>query len=122
MSRELRPTGGPASDELPAIQEATIATYRIVCTVKQPSGHANPNEHVVAVGVGDDASTAAPWTLDAVLAAMDLADIFYTQGSTSGKVALVQKYACTQCRRVSIRSAADAVSDNDLDSLRRCPR
>ena len=73
MSRELRPTGGPASGRLPVTQEATIANYRIVCTVKQPSGHANPKEHVVAVGVGDDASTAAPWTLDAVLAAMDLA-------------------------------------------------
>ena len=73
------------------------------------------------MGVGDDASTAAPWTLDAVLAAMDLADIFYTQGTTSGKVALIQQYACTQCGRVCIRSAADAVTDNDLDSLRRCP-
>ena len=55
-----------------------MATYRIVCTVKGPSGHRNPKEHIVAVGVGDDASTAAQWPLDAVLAAMDLADIFYT--------------------------------------------
>jgi hypothetical protein len=47
---------------------------------------------------------------------MDLADIFYTQGTTSGKVALVQKYACTQCGRAHIRSAADAVTDNALDS------
>ena len=52
---------------------------------------------------------------------MDLADIFYTQGTTSGKVALVQNYACTRCGRVYIRSAADAVTDNDLDSLRRFP-
>jgi hypothetical protein len=37
-------------------------------------------EHIVAVGVGDHASTAARWTLDEVLAAMDLADIFYTRG------------------------------------------
>jgi hypothetical protein len=97
-----------------------MATYRLVCTVKGPSGHRTPKEHVVAVGVGDDASTAAQWTLDAVLAAMDLADIFYTQGTTSGQVALVQKYPCTECGRAHIRSAADAGTDNDLDSLRRC--
>jgi hypothetical protein len=72
------------------------------------------------VGVGDDVSTAARWALDAVLSAMDLADICYTRGTTSDKVALVQKYMCTQCGRVYIRSAEDAVTDNDLDSLRRC--
>jgi hypothetical protein len=97
-----------------------MATYRIVCTLKEPSGHSNPEEHIVSVGVGDDASTAAQWTLDAVLAAMDLADIFYTRGTTSNTVALVEKYTCTQCRRVYIRSAPDAVTDNHLDSLRRC--
>lgn len=51
---------------------------------------------------------------------MGLADIFYTRGTTSDKVALVQKYACPQCGRVYIRSAADAGTDYDLDSLRRC--
>jgi hypothetical protein len=97
-----------------------MATYGIVCTVKEPSGHPNPKEHIVTVGVGEDVRTAAQWTLDAVLAAMDLADIFYTQGTTRDRVALVQKYLCAQCGRVYIRSAADAVTDNDLDSLRRC--
>ena len=57
-----------------------MATYRLVCTVKGPSGHPNPKEHIVAVGFGDHASTAARWTLAEVLAAMDLADIFYTRG------------------------------------------
>jgi hypothetical protein len=97
-----------------------MATYRVVSTVKQSSGHSNQEEHIVAVGVGDDPNTAVRrWALDAVLAAMNLADIFYTQSTTSGKVALVEKYTCTQCGRVYIRSAADAVTDNDLDSLRR---
>ena len=87
---------------------------------RSPSGHPNPKDHIIAVGVGDDVGTAAQWTLDTVLPAMDLADIFYTQATTSGKVALVQKYACTECGRAHIRSAADAVTDNALDSLRRC--
>ena len=99
-----------------------MATYRIVCTVKESSGHSNQEEHIVAVGVGDDVDTAVRrWTLGEVLAAMDLADIFYTKGKASDRVALVQKYTCTQCGRAHIRSAADAVTDNDLDSLGRCP-
>jgi hypothetical protein len=84
--------------------------------------NSNQEEHIVAVGVGDDPNTAVRrWTLDEILAAMDLADIFYTRGTTSDNVALVEKYTCTQCGRVYIRSAAEAVTDNDLDSLRRCP-
>lgn len=98
-----------------------MATYRIVCTEQKPSGHSNQRAHIVAVGVGDDPNTAVRrLTLDEILAAMDLADIFYTRGTTSDKVALVEKTTCTRCDRVYIRSAADAVTDNNLDSLRRC--
>jgi hypothetical protein len=109
-------------DWLAVTQEAAMATYRIVCTLKEPSGHSNPKEHIVAVGVGDDAHahTVSRWTLAQVLAAIDLADIFYTRGTTSDTVALVEKYTCTQCRRGYIRSAPDAVTDNHLDSLRSC--
>jgi DNA-binding XRE family transcriptional regulator len=53
---------------------------------------------------------------------MDHGDILYTRGATSNKVALVEKYTCTPCRRVYIQSAADAVTDNNLDSLRSCAR
>jgi hypothetical protein len=71
------------------------------------------------VGVGDDSNDAARgWTLDEVLAAIDHGDILYTRGTTSNKVALVEKYTCTPCRRIHIQSAADAVTDNNLDSLR----
>ena len=97
-----------------------MATYRIVWTVKEPSGHSNQEEHIVAVGVGDDPDRAVRrWTLDQIVAAMDLADIFYARGAASDQVALVETYTCAQCGRVYIRSAADAVTDNNLDSLRR---
>jgi hypothetical protein len=39
-------------------KEATMATYRIVCTVETPSGHSNQQTHIVAVGVGDDPNEA----------------------------------------------------------------
>ena len=73
-----------------------MATYRIVCTEQKPSGHSNQRAHIVAVGVGDDPNTAVR------------------------RFALVEKTTCTRCDRVYIRSAADAVTDNNLDSLRRC--
>jgi len=96
-----------------------MESYRIVCTEQEtePTTHA----HIVAVGTGANPDSAKKrWTLNEVLAAMDGGDTFYTKGESSGKVARVEKYVCGSCRRTHIRSAPDAVADNNLDSLRRC--
>ena len=45
---------------------------------------------------------------------------YYTYGEESRKKALVHAYHCNSCRRDFIRSAPDAVKDNNLDSLRAC--
>jgi len=98
-----------------------MATYRIVCTVESPSGHSSQQTHIVAVGVGDDPSEAQRnWTLDEVLRGIDRGDLFYTKGVNTGKVALVEKYSCAPCRRPHIRSAADKVTDNDLNRIPHC--
>jgi hypothetical protein len=98
-----------------------MATYRIVCTDQESSGHSNQEAHIVGVGVGDDPNKAPRrWTLDEVLLAIDHGDLFYTKGVTTGKLALVEKYTCAACRRVHIRSVADKVTDNDLNRMRRC--
>jgi len=98
-----------------------MATYRIVCTDREASGRSTPHAHIVAVGVGDDPNKAQrKWALDEVLKGIDRGDVFYTKGVNTGKVALVQAYTCASCRRVHIRSAADKVTDNDLDRIRRC--
>ena len=60
------------------------------------------------------------WTLQQVLIAMVQGDGFYTKGVNSGKIARVEKYMCSRCQRIHIRSTPDAVSDNNLDNLRRC--
>jgi hypothetical protein len=57
---------------------------------------------------------------DEVLAAMDRGHSFFTQGNNSGKIAWIEKYTCARCRRTFIRSTPDAVTDNNLDNLRRC--
>src|SRR5262245_26039533 len=98
-----------------------MARYRIVCTQQEPANHPPTDAHIVNVGTGSDPKKAdRMWTSDEVLNAMKRGDTFYTQGEQSGKVANVEPYACSNCRRTYIRSSPDRVYDNDLDSLRTC--
>lgn len=98
-----------------------MSKYRIVCTEQEPASQPPTHALIVAVGTGTDPGAAdRRWTLDEVVRAMDAGDNFHTQGASSGKIARVEKYLCTACRRTHIRSAPDAVTDNNLDSLRRC--
>ncbi len=98
-----------------------MASYRIVCTEQEPVSEPTSHAHIVAVGTGDDPDRAKQrWTLAEVLKAMTGGDNFYTLGPSSGKRAEVMKVACEVCGRTIIRSAADRVTDNNLDSLRRC--
>jgi hypothetical protein len=98
-----------------------MATYRIVCADQESSGQSDQHAHIVAVGVGDDPAKALrKWTLDEVLRAIDRGDVFYTRGVNTGKLAIVMKYTCAPCHRVHIRSAADSVSDNNLNRIRHC--
>mgnify|MGYP000271247425 CR=1 FL=1 len=98
-----------------------MTAYRIVCTVQEPVTQPTTHAHIVAVGTGTNPQTYSQrWTLAQVIAAMDRGDTFYTQGVTSGKTARVEKYTCPKCRGTHIRSASDAVQDNNLDNLPRC--
>jgi len=55
-----------------------------------------------------------------VLSAIDRGDGFFTIGVQSGRRAEVVAMSCPQCGHRIIRTAADAVYDNNLDSLRTC--
>ena len=95
--------------------------HRIVCTEQQPAGAPPPHAHIVAVGIGSEPGRATErMTLAEVISALDKGTVFYTQGDRSGKIALVHKAWCPQCRHSIIKSAPDAVTDNNLDSLRFC--
>ena len=98
-----------------------MADYRIVCTEQEPAGAPPKHAHIVAVGVGNDPNRAAQrLTTEQVIAMMDRGDRFFTKGDRSGRIAFVVKVYCTQCGRTIIKSAPDAVLDNNLDSLRYC--
>ncbi len=89
-----------------------MARYRIVCTEQEPVYRPTKHAHIIAVGTGTDSKQANKgWTVDQVWAAIDRGDTFYTKGETSGKVAEVEKFTC--CGRKTLRSAPDAVKDNN---------
>ena len=98
-----------------------MASYRIICTRQEPV--ANPHSHAHITHVGTGATTAQYdrfWTLTEVLTAMILGDAFFTISPSTGKIAQVHRVKCGQCASDTIRSSADAVTDNNLDFLPRC--
>ena len=98
-----------------------MARYRIICTTQEPPQVPNDRAHIVAVGTGPSAAVHDRyWTLKGVLAAIDSGDKFFTFGETSRQEASVEKYQCPFCSRTHIRSAPDAVKDNNLDNLPIC--
>jgi hypothetical protein len=99
-----------------------MAKHRIVCTIQVPVTQPHDHAHIVRVGTGslfDHYSRQL--TVAEVYAAIDSGDEFYTFGVTSGTSAAVHKYRCPHCHFDTLRSAPDAVKDNNLDSLPTCP-
>ena len=73
------------------------------------------------MGIGNDANKATEQLpLDKVVEEMNQGIVFFTRGATTGKIAIVHKYYCSKCQAYHLRSAPDAVWDNNLDSLRYC--
>ena len=93
---------------------------RIVCVTHQEV-HPHERGHIVAVGTGASAFRAdTSWTVEEVLAAMNSGTTFFTKSESTGKIAFVEPYHCSRCRRTFIRSSPDAVKDNNLDNMRSC--
>ena len=98
-----------------------MARYRIVCTRQEPLDKPHDAAHIVSAGVGNDPEKAEQkLTLDKILKTIDSGDSFYTKSTSTGKEAEVKKFDCGTCKRTTIRSTPDAVTDNNLDNLREC--
>jgi hypothetical protein len=94
-----------------------MASYRIVCVTTE-----EPHRHIVDVGTGSRAGAPSwRWSVDEVRSALAAGDAFYTV-SASGERAAVHPDTCSVagCSVKTIRSAADAGEDNDLDNLQTC--
>jgi hypothetical protein len=98
-----------------------MTRYRIVCTEQEPLDEPHEVAHITAVATGIDPNNGDKgWTLQQVLDAIKAGDQFYTVSLSTKKEANVTPFTCKNCGRVTIRSVADAVIDNNLDSLRPC--
>ena len=107
-------TSSPAS-----VKEPLLMDYRIICTVQEPSAVKPSHGHIVRVGTGTSAKTYDRiWTVSEVYSAMSFGNRFMTYGEKSQKWAFVERFQC--CGRDTLRSAPDAVVDNNLESLPRC--
>lgn len=96
-----------------------MATKRIVCT-EQSNPPAAGHGHIMAVGIGPDPSRAENReTVTQVRTNLANGDVYYTVSPSTNAVALVYAYDCS-CGVRTIRSASDAVTDNNLDYLRLC--
>lgn len=97
-----------------------MASYRIICTVQTPFSQPHSHAHITQVGIGNESGYSQLLTVSQVYAHMDAGHAFYTQSPSTGAVASVHKYNCSHCQAPTLRSGADAVTDNNLDNLSRC--
>jgi hypothetical protein len=97
-----------------------MTQYRIICARQESFGEPHAHPHVIVVGTEKVAGYSKLWTITQVYNAMDQGHTFYTLGDKSQKSAAVQKYKCPQCDESTLRSAGDAVADNNLDNLPLC--
>jgi hypothetical protein len=95
-----------------------MADYRIVCVNTE-----HPHRHITNAGTGTNPARADKvWTVTQVRSALDRGDTFHTISPSTGARAEVHADDCKigGCIVKTIRSAADAIEDNNLDNLRQC--
>jgi len=95
-----------------------MANYRIICvTEHKNAGH---DGHVVDIGTGTNPDHwTKKWTVTEARLAIDGGDTFHTISRTTGKRAEVGKWDCG-CGYKTLKSAPDAVGDNNLDNMPPC--
>ena len=96
--------------------------HRVVCDnlvpVDQPKTHA----HIVEVGTGTTPQHYDRlWSVAEVIAATAGA-MLHTLSASTREAARVIVVRCSVCGQQIIRSSADAITDNNLDSLPDCVR
>jgi len=83
--------------------------YQITCATK-----VHPHRHITKVG-----GPSGSWTVAQARAAIAAGTVFFTLSPTTGRRATVERYNCS-CGCATLRTTADAVTDNNLDNLPNC--
>ena len=95
-------------------------TVRVDCVNK-----AEEHSHILSVGTKfKDGSGVkiTTYTVAEVYAAIENGGVFYTVSPSTNAVALVHPFTCKEkdCTAKTLRSASDAVIDNNLDNISSC--
>ena len=97
--------------------------YRVVCDNQVPVDQPKTHAHIVEVGTGTTPQHYDRlWSVAEVIAANGRGDVFYTLSASTGEAARVIVVRCSVCGQQIVRSSADAITDNNLDSLPDCVR
>jgi hypothetical protein len=104
----------------PRMERSEMAQHRIIGTRRESCDTPRVHAHVVIVGTEKSSGYSKLWTITQVYNAMDQGDTFYTCGEKSQKIVAVQKYSCPLCAEKTLRSAPEAATDDNLDSLPTC--
>lgn len=86
-----------------------MAQHQITCATK-----IHAHRHITKVG-----GPTGRWTVAEARAAIARGEVFYTVSPSTRRTARIDRYTCT-CGVLTLRSAADAVKDNNLDNLPNC--
>lgn len=103
-----------------------MADYRIVCARQEPANAPPTHAHIVQVGVvsyktGPVATYEQLLTVNQVVKAIQAGNNFWTWSPSTGKHARVEPVLCRSCNSyTTLRSAPDAIADNNLDNLSHC--
>lgn len=95
-----------------------MSDYRIVCVNTE-----HPHRHIRQVGTGATTSSYSKlWTIQEARTALANGDTFHTISPSTGARAVVSADTChcANCDVKTLRSAADAITDNNLDNLPGC--
>ena len=97
--------------------------YRVVCDNQVPLDQPKTHAHIVEVGTGTTPQHYDRlWSVAEVIAANGRGDVFYALSASTGEAARVIVVRCSVCGQQIVRSSADAITDNNLDSLPDCVR
>ena len=91
-----------------------MSQYEITCVTKSARTAAS-HHHIVEVGIKGEPKLL---TVADVYERMRQVDLFFTVSPSSGAIAFVHKDHC--CGIDTLRSAPDAIADNNLDNLSAC--
>jgi hypothetical protein len=88
-----------------------VDTYEVITATK-----VDPHRHVTRLGTSDGKQ----WAVDEMRAAIFAGDRFHTRSASTKRAANVVACLCRYCGFPKVRSAIDAASDSNLDTLPDC--